>query len=637
MEATKATQGKVTGVIIPPPEIRAVVDKTASFVAKIGKSFEQRVLNSAEGQTPKFNFMKPFDPYHAYYEMKIREGEQLLAGGPVAAPAEESKAPAGVEETKNSSDSNTNADTKAASKASVATAAKATILNPIAQLAQTKPTEAPPELEFIVAQSRPAGLTALDLDIIKLAAQYTAVNGREFLATLALREQRNPQYDFLKPTHMLFSYFTYLVDCYAKIVNPSAQLIEQIEAKCDWKTAMEVSVRRWQWVHELEERKRRENSEQDEDRVAFQAIDWFDFTVVETIDFPEDELLEMPGLSAMDIGGAADAPSGGQAAVPPPPPPARANTATSNSSINSSSSYYAPLPSAVLSSAEGEAEGMQETEMEQEEDLSDLRVVTDYQHSFPGSSSSSATGPSSNTAVMVDPISGKVVPVDQMSEHMRVQLLDPRWRQQQQRFVDKQKETGFAEGGSIADSLKNFARKRGDIFGQAATGTGANSAQAIAEQEALERRKAEVNTHVYHTARCILYLIFSLWCVLPADPGPGAVGRPLRQHRQRAAAEARRRQQGPSRLPAARQRSEAGLQHRPSNAERSCGCALRAASDDGSSCSSHVYGATSTTHDGPVDAAPQWRRSPSTAHVPHTTDAAVPSFHAPTPACSVLC
>lgn len=68
----KASQGKVVGVIIPPPEIRAVVDKTAQFVGKNGKSFEQRILNSAEGKTAKFNFMREFDPYHAYYEFKIR-------------------------------------------------------------------------------------------------------------------------------------------------------------------------------------------------------------------------------------------------------------------------------------------------------------------------------------------------------------------------------------------------------------------------------------------------------------------------------------------------------------------------------------------------------------------------------------
>ena len=64
--------GKVVGVIIPPPDIRSVVDKTAQFVARNGKSFEARIQGSAEGKSTKFNFMKQYDPYHAYYEQKIR-------------------------------------------------------------------------------------------------------------------------------------------------------------------------------------------------------------------------------------------------------------------------------------------------------------------------------------------------------------------------------------------------------------------------------------------------------------------------------------------------------------------------------------------------------------------------------------
>ena len=60
----------------------------------------------------------------------------------------------------------------------------------------------------------PTFLSAMDSDIIKLTAQYTAVGGRQFLQGLAHREQRNPQFDFLKPTHALFGYFTSLVDSY---------------------------------------------------------------------------------------------------------------------------------------------------------------------------------------------------------------------------------------------------------------------------------------------------------------------------------------------------------------------------------------------------------------------------------------
>ena len=78
VDVARAKQGKVTGVIIPPPEIRAVVDKTAQFVARNGKSFEKRILESGEGKTSKFNFMKAYDPYHAYYEFKIRYSYDMV-------------------------------------------------------------------------------------------------------------------------------------------------------------------------------------------------------------------------------------------------------------------------------------------------------------------------------------------------------------------------------------------------------------------------------------------------------------------------------------------------------------------------------------------------------------------------------
>ena len=55
-------------------------------------------------------------------------------------------------------------------------------------------------------------------EIVKLTAQYTAVSGRQFLSGLARKEAGNPQFEFLKPTHVLFGYFTALCDQYAKVV-----------------------------------------------------------------------------------------------------------------------------------------------------------------------------------------------------------------------------------------------------------------------------------------------------------------------------------------------------------------------------------------------------------------------------------
>lgn len=76
------------------------------------------------------------------------------------------------------------------------------------------PKDPPPEFEFL---ADPPSISALDLDIVKLTAQFVARNGRTFLTNLMNREQRNFQFDFLRPQHSLFVYFTVLLKQYTKV------------------------------------------------------------------------------------------------------------------------------------------------------------------------------------------------------------------------------------------------------------------------------------------------------------------------------------------------------------------------------------------------------------------------------------
>ena len=278
------------------------------------------------------------------------------------------------------------------------------MLNPIARiLAEDDDSPLSPH-EFLLGV--PPGVSAQDLDAIRLTAQYTAVGGRDFLSGLAAREQRNALFDFLKPTHVLFGYFTALVDAYTKVLHPDASLRRAVESRASKELALRSAVRRWDRNRKEEERKRRENSVADEERVAFLSVDWFDFVVVETILFPADEVLAPPPLMTAT-----------HREPRPEPPPRR------------------PPPV--------------------EED-SEIRVVSDY---VP------RVGQKRSAVTLVDPISGRALAENDVAEHMRVQLMDPRWRLEQQRFLEKQQDTGFAAGSSIADNLKELARRRGDIFG----------------------------------------------------------------------------------------------------------------------------------------------------------------------------
>jgi splicing factor 3A subunit 1 len=50
------TQTKAIGVILPPPDIRAIVDKTAQFVAKNGANLQQKQLCASSSAVLLWHF-----------------------------------------------------------------------------------------------------------------------------------------------------------------------------------------------------------------------------------------------------------------------------------------------------------------------------------------------------------------------------------------------------------------------------------------------------------------------------------------------------------------------------------------------------------------------------------------------------
>lgn len=49
-----------------------IVDKTANFVARNGPEFESRIRQNEIGN-PKFNFLSHGDPYHSYYQHRVKD------------------------------------------------------------------------------------------------------------------------------------------------------------------------------------------------------------------------------------------------------------------------------------------------------------------------------------------------------------------------------------------------------------------------------------------------------------------------------------------------------------------------------------------------------------------------------------
>lgn len=63
------------GILCPPPELRVIVDKTASYVLKNGKDFED-ILRAKNDK--RFTFLQYKDPYYKYYTFKVT-GVQVMA------------------------------------------------------------------------------------------------------------------------------------------------------------------------------------------------------------------------------------------------------------------------------------------------------------------------------------------------------------------------------------------------------------------------------------------------------------------------------------------------------------------------------------------------------------------------------
>lgn len=75
---------------IPPSELQLVIDKTASYVAKNGVEFEEKLLKK---QDTRFQFLDETNEFHKYYVFKVNESRE--PGQPLIArkPKEEVKMP----------------------------------------------------------------------------------------------------------------------------------------------------------------------------------------------------------------------------------------------------------------------------------------------------------------------------------------------------------------------------------------------------------------------------------------------------------------------------------------------------------------------------------------------------------------
>merc|ERR1712168_928661 len=253
------------GIIIPPVDIRNIVNKTAQFVARNGPEFEVRIQKN-EANNIKFNFLKDEDHYNSYYRHRIAafksgqaQKEEKLKSEMDAAKAKEED-----EEQKKNDGGVIQIDEMG---------------NQIGGANQRFLGNDPPEqFEFI----------------IKLTAQFVAKNGKSFLTELSHREAKNYHFDFLRPQHSLYSFFTAMVEQYTKILIPSRALLNKIERDAHPQHASLIDFKkdlkyRIEYTRQQRRIKQKEEEELEKDKEQYEQIDWHDFVIVETVDYEQVE------------------------------------------------------------------------------------------------------------------------------------------------------------------------------------------------------------------------------------------------------------------------------------------------------------------------------------------------------------
>ncbi|KAJ5219889.1 hypothetical protein N7468_009093 [Penicillium chermesinum] len=462
------------GVVLPPKDIQSIIEKTAGYVARNGTVFEDRIREK-ERKNVKFSFLADTDAYSPYYKWRlseIKEGRGTSvsagrAGEAVAVMPEKPKAP-----------------------------------------------PEPPKLRF---SARMPNISALDLDVLRLTAFHTAGKGQQFATGLSQREAGNPQFDFLRPNHSLYSYFRAMVEEYTILLNENGdgvnpdttekhrreELKKNIENKYH---ILDRAKERNEFTKWQESQKKEKEDLEEKERREYAEIDWHDFVVAETIVFTEeDEKEELPPpMSLHDLQTASleqrAAMSMNTLRIEEAMP-----TDLDTPTYYNASNQPAPGPSSVSpypAQAQGPyqpppmAPGFQAPPappMPAAPGQPPMRIRSDY---VPRAQArrQQAPGP-----MALCPNCKQQIPVAELEQHMRIELLDPRWKEQRAKAESRSSTTNL-NTSDVVNNLKRLASNRTDVFD-----TTASRAPALDPEEDARRKRMATGAEA------------------PVAPGPAAV------------------------------------------------------------------------------------------------------------------
>jgi splicing factor 3A subunit 1 len=299
----------------------------------------------------------------------------------------------------------------------------------------------PPPKEIWVLEK--PNISALQDDIIKLSAQFVARNGRAFQSGLLEREHKNSQFGFLQPYHPLHQYFKKLVTDYTRILLPERGTVERLQELASDKQAIINSVmKKAHWEKAQKKTEEEKRKEEEAERNAMALIDWHDFTVVQTIEWDdeEEEDIEEEGPNEPEP-------------IPPPPQP----TLPPKPAVEPAPQQPLPKASNVNQEESDDMDVGEDDEFSQEAQRTDLPVRHDY--------NPRDVRASGNTTLKYITPSGQQIYPAEAEITMRIELSNSKVIEQRKAEAMNERDSNLAEGEEISRHLKNFVKNRNDIFG----------------------------------------------------------------------------------------------------------------------------------------------------------------------------
>ncbi|KAK0612334.1 putative pre-mRNA splicing factor [Bombardia bombarda] len=479
------------GIIIPPPgEIREAIEKTAGYVMRGGLGLEQRIREN-HGKNPKFSFlMTSSDPYNAFYEWRKHE---IMSGRGTAV---------------------------AAGRVGDAAA--------LAVKEEPKGPSKPPDFQFSARMPR---MSQGDLEIVRLTALFVAKNGRQFMTQLAQRETSNPQFQFLIPNHTFHNFFQSMVDQYSILLRESGvngdgtqvqqERVDELKRNVgDKYHVLARAKQRAEYTIWQEAEKAKHEEEEEKQKIEFSRIDWNDFVVVETITFQEsdDQANLPPPTSLNDLQYASleeknklsissnlrieeafpfedthfnAYPPQTYGAQAPPTQPAQPYQSTITPPAQSYGVSAPPDGQPRSAEEEDELQRIQErvqararmhqAQTEARGGAAPMKIRENY---VPRAAQRAANKLGLQMALC--PNCKQQIPLNELDDHMRIELLDPRWKEQKAKAESRFATTNLSTV-DVANNLKRLASQRSDVF-DSVTG------QPISDEEQSRRKKVALNS-----------------------------------------------------------------------------------------------------------------------------------------------